>query len=74
MPVSEESVLHIVCDNPACPGNSLPVDDKAGWSFVDVEVHGTGVAHAVYCSAGCVSADADALLVKTVPASPEPLP
>ena len=55
MPITQTTVTHVECDNPACPGNTLPIDDLAGWSLVSVEVYGEGSAQKVFCSAQCVS-------------------
>jgi len=60
MPVVEETVLHITCDNPTCPGNSLDPKDRTGWTFVTSEVYGEPTQSNVFCSAACVSAAAGA--------------
>ena len=54
MPVEQETVLSITCDNDACPGNSLATDDRTGWTFVNVEVYGEPTQQFVYCSPDCV--------------------
>jgi hypothetical protein len=57
---SDMTVTHtIVCDNPACPGNTLDPGDRNGWLYVSSELYGEGpvVSH-VYCSASCAGADA----------------
>lgn len=56
MPINEESVLSIVCDNPACPGNTLDPGDRLGWLFVSSEVYGEPTRQTVFCSFGCVGA------------------
>jgi len=58
MPVTEETTLHIVCDNTACPGNELPVDDRTGWLFVTSEVYGDPSQSHVFCCKECASAGA----------------
>lgn len=55
MPVTDTTVLHIVCDNPDCKGNDLPVDDRVGWLFVSHEVYGEPSAQHVFCSYECLS-------------------
>lgn len=61
MPVEQETVLQISCDNPACPGNSLDAADRTGWTFVTTEVYGQPGAQHVYCCADCSAAVADVL-------------
>lgn len=61
MPVDSEVVLNIVCDNSACPGNSLPTDDRTGWTFITAEVYGEPGAQYVYCSPECASTVGDKL-------------
>jgi hypothetical protein len=62
MPVTSDVTLHIVCDNPACPGNTLPVDDRAGWTFASVEVYGeTATTQFVYCCSDCAGSLATAI-------------
>ena len=61
MPVDQETVLNITCDNAACPGNSLPVDDRTGWTFVSTEVYGQVPTQFVYCSADCAGTVGNAL-------------
>jgi len=58
MPVTEETMLHISCDNPACPGNTLPTDDRSGWLFVSHEVYGEPTASNVFCCYDCLGATA----------------
>jgi len=60
MPVSQATVLHIVCDNPSCPGNDLDPKDRTGWTFVTAEVYGDPSDSGVFCSAECLSASAAA--------------
>lgn len=55
MPVDSTVTLAITCDNPACPGNDLPVDDRTGWTFITAEVYGKPSTQYVYCSAECAS-------------------
>ena len=55
MPITEETTTHIVCDNPACPGNDLDPADRTGWLFVTHEVYGQASQQNVYCSASCLS-------------------
>jgi len=61
MPVTQETTLAISCDNPACPGNDLPTDDRTGWTFVNTEVYGEPGMQHVYCSADCAGTVSDAL-------------
>lgn len=74
MPVEETSALHITCDNPSCPGNSLDAADRTGWLFVSSEVYGQPTQQHVYCSADCASTDAITAFVppqvEATPASP----
>lgn len=59
MPVDQETVLNIVCDNPDCPGNELDPKNRQGWIFTSSEVYGeTSVVQHVFCSTDCVSASA----------------
>jgi hypothetical protein len=53
MPVVQDTVLSIACDNPSCPGNGLPADDRTGWTFVNTEIYGQAPVQFVYCSADC---------------------
>jgi hypothetical protein len=53
MPVEQAIVLHIVCDNSACPGNTRDPTDRAGWMFVNREVYGSPTEQFVYCCAEC---------------------
>jgi hypothetical protein len=55
MPVDQENVVNIVCDNPNCPGNTLDPTDRTGWTFVTTEVYGEPTQSHVYCSVDCVS-------------------
>ena len=55
MPITQETITHVSCDNPACPGNTLPENDLAGWSLVSVEMYGEDSGQRVFCSAKCVS-------------------
>lgn len=61
MPVEQETVLTITCDNPACPGNDLPVDDRTGWTFITTEVYGEPTEQHVYCCAECAGTIGDVL-------------
>lgn len=58
VPVDEQTVLAISCDNPTCPGNELDPAQRDGWLFVTSEVYGQPSQSSVYCSAGCVSSAA----------------
>jgi hypothetical protein len=56
VPATEETVLHIVCDNSVCPGNTLDPAERQGWTFASVEIYGeTGTTQFVYCSATCAA-------------------
>jgi len=61
MPVTQEEVLHIVCDNAACPGNDLPANDRIGWTFINAEVYGEPTQQYVYCCADCAGTVSTAL-------------
>ena len=61
MPVTQEIVLDIVCDNPACPGNTLDPTDRTGWTFVSAEVYGEPGTQHVYCCADCASTIGESL-------------
>jgi|RhiMethySRZTD1v2_1073278.scaffolds.fasta_scaffold02703_8 hypothetical protein len=61
MPVEQETVLQISCDNPSCPGNDLDAADRTGWTFANVEIYGQPGRQFVFCSPNCVST-LDALL------------
>jgi len=52
MPIEQITITKVSCDNPACPGNTLPTDSLSGWSLVSVEVYGEVK---VFCSVQCVS-------------------
>lgn len=56
MPVTEETLLHIVCDNDKCPGNDLDPKSRTGWLFVNSEVYGEPTQSHVFCSTDCVGA------------------
>jgi hypothetical protein len=53
MPLEEEKVLVISCDNAACPGNTLDPADRTGWLFISSEVYGQPSQQNVYCCAEC---------------------
>jgi hypothetical protein len=63
MPVAEKHTVAIVCDNPACPGNDLKKNDRAGWTFITADIYGAEVPvrQYVYCSAGCAATVGQAL-------------
>lgn len=54
MPIEQEMVVNIVCDNPDCPGNELDPADRTGWLFVNSEVYGEPVQQHVFCCTDCV--------------------
>jgi hypothetical protein len=58
MPLEEEKVLVISCDNAACPGNTLDPADRTGWLFISSEVYGEPTASHVFCCADCAGASA----------------
>lgn len=64
MPVEQENVVNIVCDNPACPGNSLDPTDRTGWTFVTSEVYGFATSSSVFCSPGCAGTITDVLIAE----------
>ena len=72
MPVDEVTVLHIVCDNPVCPGNTLDPKERTGWLFVTSEVYGEPTQSNVFCSAECVSQAAGTTVNPTALFSTEP--
>jgi hypothetical protein len=53
MTVEQTTTLTITCDNPDCAGNTLPTDDRTGWTFVTAEVYGQPSAQHVYCCPMC---------------------
>ena len=56
MPVEETTVLHITCDNAACPGHpDLDPAVRDGWLFVTSEVYGQQSQAHVYGNASCAS-------------------
>jgi len=61
MPVTQAEVLHIVCDNAACPGNTLPDNERTGWTFLNTEVYGQATQQFVYCCADCAGTVGQAL-------------
>lgn len=61
MPVTETTVIHIVCDNPTCPGNTLDPADRFGWTFVNAEVYGGPPVQYAYCSPTCAGTISGAL-------------
>jgi hypothetical protein len=70
MPVVSETVLHITCDNPACPGNDLDATDRTGWTFVSTEVYGEPGTQFVYCCADCAGTVGDALTAQAAEPAP----
>lgn len=66
MPVTSETVVNIVCDNSACPGNQLDPHDRSGWMFVNREVYGSVSEQFVYCSQACSAT----IELEPVPAPP----
>lgn len=69
VPVNQSTTLDIVCDNPDCPGNDLPTDDRNGWTFVTTEVYGQPGEQHVYCCADCAGTVSEALReAETAPA------
>ena len=75
MPVTQAEVLHIVCDNPSCPGNDLDPKERTGWTFITAEVYPLPAGSFVYCCSACsasVSARVDELAEQPlVPPPPE---
>jgi hypothetical protein len=55
MPISEKTVVSVVCDNASCPGNDLDSHDLTGWIVVNSEVYGEPSTQNVFCSSACVS-------------------
>jgi hypothetical protein len=64
MPVTDTSAIHITCDNPACPGNTLDPADRTGWTFLNREVYGSPTEQFVYCCQACAGT------VQAVPVPP----
>ena len=57
MPVEQETVLTISCDNPDCPGHpDLDPADRMGWLFISHEVYGEPTAQHVFGNYDCLSA------------------
>ena len=71
MPVDQTVTLQITCDNAACPGNDLPVDDRLGWTFVTAETYGQSPIQYVYCCAMCAGTVGDALAAREAEAEAE---
>ena len=55
MPVTSAEVLHIVCDNAACPGNTLDASDRTGWTFITAEIYGLPTGSYVFCCSACAA-------------------
>ena len=55
MPVEQTTTLNIVCDNPACPGNTLDPADRTGWFFITSEIYGMATQSHVFCSNTCAA-------------------
>jgi len=56
MPITQETITRVSCDNPKCPGNKLPENELTGWTMVSGEVYGEGTSGSmVFCSTSCVS-------------------
>ena len=72
MPVEQEAVLTISCDNPACPGNDLAVDDRTGWLFINSEVYGQPTQQSVFCTLDCLNAATGTAPELFVAPAPEP--
>jgi hypothetical protein len=83
MPIETVSAVNIVCDNPACPGNTLDPHDRVGWTFVNTEIYGQTGQQFVYCCAMCAGTVKDVITetplaempmmteMSTEPATPE---
>lgn len=64
MPIETRTVVNIVCDNPACPGNDLDPASYEGWLQINAQMHqdsGSGMMMPVFqsfvfCSASCLAA------------------
>jgi len=67
MPVDQVTTLHIVCDNPACPGNTLDPTDRTGWFFVTSEVYGQATQTNVFCGRDCAAQAATDAASATAP-------
>ncbi len=67
MPATEVTTLQIVCDNPACPGNSLDPAVRTGWVFISSEVYGLPSSQNVYCCPDCASAISGAIFTGPPP-------
>jgi len=73
MPVTSAEVLHIVCDNAACPGNTLDASDRNDWTFLTAEVYGLPTSSYVFCSSACaatISTQLDEILA-AAPSGPQ---
>jgi hypothetical protein len=68
MPVNEETVLDISCDNPDCPGHpDLDSSDRTGWLFVTHEVYGQPTAAHVFGDYDCLAAASTAAAIAPPP-------
>ena len=74
MPVDKETILHIACDNPDCPGNTLDPTDRLGWTFISSEVYGEPTAQNVFCCPDCAGAISQSLKDQAEAKPPEPPP
>jgi hypothetical protein len=71
VPVQEATVLHIVCDNPACPGHpGLDPADRAGWMFCSFELYGDPTQQWVFGSYECMGQYAMGLAAPMEAAAP----
>jgi hypothetical protein len=59
LPITEETVTEITCDNPDCPGTDLDPSKREGWLFVSHEVYGEPSGQHVFCSPSCLSSASD---------------
>ncbi len=59
MPIIDETIVSIACDNPDCPGNDLDPHSRSGWLIVSAEIYGESMnTQYVFCSLDCLSAHA----------------
>lgn len=69
MPIS----LHITCDNPLCPGNDLPTDNRAAWMTVTSATPEV-ITEYIYCSPECAGSLGTALALRATDKPPDKLP
>jgi hypothetical protein len=59
MPINQEIVTEVSCDNPNCPGNTLDPSTLDGWLVINYEIRDASSSQSaqnVFCSTDCLSA------------------